>query len=313
MNRDDTPPPQPPARPADGHKGTFGTVCVVGGCAVSGAAMLGAPALAARAALRAGAGLVSAVVPRPLVVPLLTLLPEATAAGLAVDGDDRVVPHEAAGLLEEALEGASACALGPGLGPGHEAEAVAQRVLGQDRTPVVVDADALNALARIDRFTELVRAPAVLTPHPGEFRRLADRLGVSAAGDRERDARSLAQRVGAVVVLKGAGTVVSDGLRAWTCARGHPCLAVGGTGDVLCGLIAGVAAQFVAPGPRAVGSVELPRPPGRPLDLFDAARIGVEAHAIAGERWAADREASGGLLAHELADLLPGVLESMRR
>jgi len=84
--------PSLPARPADGHKGTFGTVCVVGGCAAPGKVMLGAPALAARAALRSGAGLVSAIVPGPLVIPLLTLLPEATAAGLAVDGDHRVAP-----------------------------------------------------------------------------------------------------------------------------------------------------------------------------------------------------------------------------
>jgi len=105
--------------------------------------------------------------------------------------------------------------------------------------------------------------------------------------------------VGCVVVLKGAGTVVSDGIRTWTCTHGHPCLATAGTGDVLAGLIGGLAAQF-APDQEAG------------MSLFDVARLGVQAHAIAGEEWARKHTAQAGLLARELADELPAVLEGMR-
>ena len=106
--------------------------------------------------------------------------------------------------------------------------------------------------------------------------------------------------------------MVSDGLRAWVCTRGSPALATGGTGDVLSGVLGGLIAQYVAPGPAAIGGVTMPRPPERPLDLYDAARVAVEAHAIAGERWGTAHGASAGLLASELADGVPGVLEGMR-
>lgn len=309
-----SPPPLPP-RDAAGHKGTFGTVLVIGGCAAGGAAMLGAPVLAARAALRAGAGLVRLLLPAPLVVPALQMLPSATAVALAVDGQGRVIPHDAAEAIDAALERADAVVVGPGLGgvgvAGPACESMTLRVLGQADVPVVADADALNALAGVPEFAADLRAAAVFTPHPGEFDRLAAALRVSLPrhddGARAASAAALAQRLGMVCVLKGAGTVVSDGLRVWTCDRGHACLATAGTGDVLAGLIGGLIGQLVAKGPRSFGPVRLPTPPGRPLDLYDAARVGVRAHAVAGERWAAGH-APAGLLAGELADLLPGAL-----
>jgi NAD(P)H-hydrate repair Nnr-like enzyme with NAD(P)H-hydrate dehydratase domain len=126
----------------------------------------------------------------------------------------------------------------------------------------------------------------------------------------------MARRLGCIIVLKGAGTVVSDGGRTWTNTTGHPCMATAGTGDVLTGVIAALAAQFVGPPPPA-GIPEsvrsrLPRPPGRPLDLFDAARLAVHAHGLAGERWAAGRAVAAGLLAPELADEIPAALETLR-
>jgi ADP-dependent NAD(P)H-hydrate dehydratase len=314
---DDAPLPPLPARDPEGHKGTFGTVCVVGGCALRESRMFGAPALAARAALRAGAGLAKFTVPSPVLDSAVALTPSATARGLPTDDDGRLIAHEAAEVFDTAASDADAIVIGPGFGPSHAgAASLTIRALAHAECPVVADADALNALAETPDFWLDLRAAAVFTPHPGEFRRLAEPLRLRGdptdQSDRPALAAAMAQRLGVILVLKGAHTVVSDGLRTWVCERGHPCLATAGTGDVLAGLIGGLAAQFVAPGPRSVGGVELPRPAKKPLDLYDATRLGVQAHAIAGEAWARDHDATGGLLAEELADALPGVLESLR-
>ncbi|MAY74228.1 MAG: NAD(P)H-hydrate dehydratase [Phycisphaerae bacterium] len=312
--------PTLPPRDADGHKGTFGTVVVVGGCAAREATMLGAPTLTARAALRAGAGLAKLALPAPLLLPALELLPSATAVGLPVDVHDRVVPHLAAETLDDALASADAVVIGPGLGPtdhaGPAVESMTLRVLSQREIPVVVDADALNVLASMTGFSREIQASSIFTPHPGEFARLAKPLNITHdpkdPATRSTACEAMAQRLGVVCVLKGSKTVVSDGQRTWTCDRGHACLATGGTGDVLGGVIASLVAQFVAPGPQMIGSIKMPKPPGKPLDLFDAARLGVLAHAIAGENWATSHDASAGLLATELTDELPAALESLR-
>lgn len=317
MNEPIASPPPLPARDPSGHKGTFGTVAIVGGCALTDARMFGAPAFAALGALRSGAGLAKLLVPEPILDSTVSLTPSATARGLPTNPDGSLVHHASAEVFDEASRDADAIVVGPGFGPAHTGAAtLTLRALSQTEVPVVADADALNALAATPEFQADVRAPAILTPHPGEFARLASvlRLPFDASDPAQRvdAAESLALRLGAVVVLKGRHTVVSDGLRSWTCDRGHPCLGTAGTGDILAGLIGGLVAQFVAPGPRMIGPVALPKPPGKPLDLFDAARVGVLAHAIAGEAWAHEHEASAGLLASELAECLPGVLETLR-
>ncbi|MEN0020703.1 MAG: NAD(P)H-hydrate dehydratase [Planctomycetota bacterium] len=312
-----------PARPSDGHKGTFGTVVVIGGCAASRSTMLGAPVLAARAALRSGAGLAKLVLPEPLIESALLSLPSATARGLPVEAETGA--HNAAAaapIIDEVVGDADAVTVGPGLGAVADADRVVMRTLMQDDVPIVLDADGLNAMASLPDFASDVRAPLVITPHPGEFARLARALGVQpkpqTADERAEAAGDLARRLGCVVVLKGAGTVVTDGQRAWTCARSVPALATAGTGDVLAGLIAGLIAQAVAPHrpelaalPEAIRA-KMPKDEHRPLTIYDAARVAVEAHALTGERWATVHEASGGLLAEELADELPTVLDRMR-
>lgn len=308
--------PALPARDPMGHKGTFGTVCIVGGCALEAHRMFGAPALSARAALRSGCGLAKLLVPSPLLDAAVSLVPSATARGLPVSGDGGLEPHAAAEVFDEATRDASCIVVGPGLGPaGSGAAAITLRALGQDEVPVVVDADAINALSATPDFQRDFRASAVLTPHPGEFRRLAASLRIAGdptdAADRPDLAQAMALRLGAVVVLKGMGTVVSDGLRTWVCERGHPCLATAGTGDVLAGLIGGLVAQFVSPA-RGLGVPRGVHSTGEDgIDLFDAARLGVQVHALAGERWAATN-AEAGLLAAELADLLPVVIDGQR-
>lgn len=306
-----------PVRDRDGHKGTFGTVVVVGGCAMGLGAhphagdagarvMFGGPVLCARAALRAGCGLVDLAMPAPLVPGALAALESATAHALPVSQSGELDPSECAAVLDPVLSRATALAIGPGLGGGDAVAQVVVRLLARDTLPVVVDADALNALAATPRFDLDFRAPAILTPHPGEFGRLASALGLPALGDHPPPAElhgaaaSLAQRLGAVVVLKGSRTTVSDGISTWSAHAGSPALATGGSGDVLTGICASIVAQF-GPGSRA-----------RSLSMLDCARWAVIVHGMAALRWSASH-GQAGMLAQELCDSVPEALEEARQ
>lgn len=314
----DEPLPILPRRGVDAHKGTMGTVAVIGGSVGNSGVMLGAPVLAAWSAVRSGAGLVRLVVPEPMVLAALTMCPAATGVPLPIDAEGPVA-HAASETVDALAERCDVLAVGPGLGTGAGSRAAVLRCVQQERASVVVDADALTCLSQVPELFRDLHAPAVLTPHPGEFKRLCAGLGLKddlgLATSRADACERLAQRLGCVVVLKGRGTVVSDGLRTWVCLAGHPCLATGGTGDVLTGLIAGLVAQFV-PGVEAMTMrARVPRMPvdrARPLDLFEAARLGVLIHARAGEAWARERGASGGLAAMDLVELLPGLVEACR-
>jgi len=300
----DTPPLPPlPARDPKGHKGTFGTVVIVGGCAQSNRHMIGAPALTATAALRTGAGLARLVMPATVLDSGMVICPSATGVPIPVDNNGSLIPHEVARVMDEQLAGAGCLVVGPGMGPGEGVRTAALRAVQQDHLPVVIDADGLNALAEIPDLHRDFHAAAVLTPHPGEYRTLAGSLRIDLdpvnESSRPAAAAALAQRLGCIVVLKGPRTVVSDGHRSWTNDTGGAELATAGTGDVLSGVIAGLAAQWVRLHARGG------------LDLFDAARLAVRAHGLAGEQWAKRRGAGSGLLALELADELPGVLAGM--
>lgn len=311
--------PRMPVRSASAHKGDAGRVVVVGGNVSAGGMMLGAPALSALGAMRAGCGLCTIVAPSRVLAGALGLCPSATGAELPVDDAGDVIPHEAAAVLDRVLEHASCAVIGPGLGQSFGAASMVLRAIQQEQVPIVLDADGLNAISTEPEGYRELRAAAVLTPHPGEFKRLCAAMGLTnnlgLAADRAQACMSMAQRLGRIVVLKGAGTVVSDGLNTWTCPAGHPCLATGGTGDVLAGVIAGLIAQFCPSGQEMLMRArvpQMPQNPARPLSLFHAACLGVLAHAQAGERWSTQNRASTGLLAHELPALIPGVIESLR-
>jgi hydroxyethylthiazole kinase-like uncharacterized protein yjeF len=212
-----------PRRPRTAHKGAHGHVLVVGG----GPGMPGAARLAGEAALRAGAGLVTLAV-HPDNRGVVAARPElmCIAAGAARD-------------LELALARATIVALGPGLGQGAWSRSVYEAALASGRT-LVVDADALNLLAAAPSR----RSDWVLTPHPGEAARLLGRSTAEVQAARIDAAREIESRYGGVVVLKGAGTVTyPPGGPPWICDRGNPGMATGGMGDVLTGLVAGIAAQ----------------------------------------------------------------------
>ncbi|MDI1289744.1 MAG: NAD(P)H-hydrate dehydratase, partial [bacterium] len=239
-----------PPRPIAGHKGTFGTVLIIGGCATAASRMVGAPALAALAAMgafRAGAGLVKVLSPASILDAAITIVPSATGIALPVDERGWPAIPSAIEVLDRQFASCSACLIGPGMGTEGVAPLVL-RVIQQEDAPLVIDADALNVLASIPDLWRDFRAASILTPHPGEFRRLAEAFKINHDPtdpvQRPRAAAALAQRLGCIVVLKGAGTVVSDGLKAWVCDRGSPSLATAGTGDVLGGLLVGLLAQY---------------------------------------------------------------------
>ena len=294
--------PALPPRDPHGHKGTFGSVLVVGGHAAN-PVMLGGPALAARAALRAGCGLCTLAMPAPLLAQALAVAPSATGCALPVDAEGELRPSEVAAAIDPPLARASAVVVGPGLGSGFAVQQVVVRLVSMVEVPLVVDADALNALASTPDFHRDLRAPTVLTPHPGEFARLAAALGLDrdpvSPQARVSSASALAARLGCVVALKGAGTVVSDGHRVWTCPVEEPALATGGSGDALSGVVAGLAAQFTRPGG------------GARLGLFEVTCLAVQLHADSAVRWAA-RHGHAGMLAQEIADGIPDAMAAMR-
>ncbi len=272
------------ARRPDAHKGHFGHVLVVAGS--TGKA--GAALLAAAAALRAGAGLVTVATDGPTQARIEGRMAEVMVEAVRADADAPPDPARLGALLA----GKSAVAFGPGLGATPATFALLQAVLGAAHGPVVIDADGLNVLA--GRLAELPdpRPPLVLTPHPGEAGRL---VGVGSAAiqrDRLGHARDLARRSGAIVVLKGARTVVAEPQgQVGLVLGGNPGMATAGSGDVLTGILAAVLAQGLAPWP--------------------AARVAAWLHAEAGDR-VAERQGEAGLIAGDLVAELPSLLRDLR-
>lgn len=278
---------QLPARRRAGHKGSFGHVLVVAGSE----GKTGAAALAARAAVRAGAGLVTIACPRGLNDILEVKCTEAMTAPVA-DTPGRALAESALEAIVELAEARDVVAFGPGIGQAPETRALAHGLAAKVGVPMVMDADALNAFARDVSALSARPAATVLTPHPGEAARLLASSPSEVNRDRVGAARELSARSGAVVVLKGAATVCAEpGGRVVVNPTGGPVLASGGTGDVLTGVVAALIGQGLAP--------------------FAAAATAVWWHGRAGDRLAR-RLGPGGLRAHELADALPGTAEAIR-
>mgnify|MGYP002777186409 CR=1 FL=1 len=256
-------------RARDAHKGHFGHVLVVGGDHGMG----GAVRLAAEAALRSGAGLVSVGTRSEHVGALLSARPEAMVRGISGPGD-----------LEVLLERADVVVVGPGLGQSTWSHTLLTAVAERD-LPTVMDADALNLLAQ---SACVLPERVVLTPHPGEAARLLECSTQDILVDRYGSAERLAECFQAVVVLKGAGSLVSArGQRSGVCLGGNPGMASGGSGDVLAGVLGALI--------------------GQGLDPFDAACVAVTAHAQAGDL-AAAAIGERGMLAGDLLSLLPRCL-----
>lgn len=225
------------------HKGRAGHVLVVAGST----GKTGAAAMTAMAAMRVGAGLVTLGIPRSHNPVMENQLTEVMTAPLPDDGIGALGP-EAFDAIAEVAQGKSCIALGPGLGTAQGTKDLTQRIIKEIDIPMVIDADGLNYLA-VDAAVLLDRkAPAVLTPHPGEMARLINGNVSHVQGDRVSVARQFASQYRAVLVLKGARTLVADpyGI-VWINPTGNPGMAAGGMGDVLTGTIAGLLAQGGSP------------------------------------------------------------------
>jgi NAD(P)H-hydrate epimerase len=239
-------------RTAAANKGNFGHVLVVGGSVGKS----GAPAMASMAALRAGAGLVTAAVPLPVLPLVAAIAPELMTFPLAASlagciSAENLAPEVLAALTA----GMTVLAIGPGLGQDPETVKFTTGLLSATKMPAVIDADALNILAAEPvLLAKLAKGRTlVLTPHPGEMARLAGIPTAEVQTNRLEVARNFAQRTQVTLVLKGARTLVAhpDG-RVAINTTGNPGMAKGGSGDLLTGLIAGLLAQYPADAARAV-------------------------------------------------------------
>jgi ADP-dependent NAD(P)H-hydrate dehydratase len=249
-------------RSIDSHKGTFGKVLIIGGSV----GFSGAPAMAGVAALRSGAGLVRVAVPASVLPIVASLNACYTTTALAEDANGQMAP-EAANVLMGELPDYDAAAFGPGAGTGAGVRETLLSLLAIEGLKLVIDADGLNVLAQSGGpggWLGKKKADIILTPHPGEMKRLWKSVfRESMPDDRQQCAAQFAQKTGCVVVLKGAGTVVTEGERVYVNNTGNPGMATGGTGDILTGVITALV--------------------GQGLPLLNAAVLGVHAHGAAGD------------------------------
>jgi ADP-dependent NAD(P)H-hydrate dehydratase / NAD(P)H-hydrate epimerase len=278
-----------PPRPRAGHKGTFGHVLIVGGSS----GMSGAPIMTARAAARAGSGLVTAAVPCSIQPQVAAGMCELMTVPLP-ESSGTITEESALSVLDFA-ECCDAVCLGPGMRNTSSTRAFVARLSATLTRPIVFDADALNGLAEDPSILSSRTAPALLTPHPGECARL---LGISTAdveADRISAARETACRYRSVVVLKGARTVICDGRGnaeppIGINTTGNAGMATGGSGDTLTGILGSLIGQGV--------------------ELWNAARLGVFIHARAGDLAAAHR-GERGLVATDITEMVPFALREL--
>lgn len=288
-----------PKRPAHGHKGSFGHVLIVAGSE----GKTGAAALAAEAAGRTGTGLVTLACPASLNPILERKCTEAMTAPI-VDGGGGFFVEEAFDAVAGLAQTRDVVALGPGLGQHPQTVRFVRRFVETSATPMVIDADGLNALTPeiLQQRFDQHKSVTILTPHPGEAGRLLGGLAASVINaDRITAAQRLANASSSIVVLKGAATVIAEPLvhakaqhravRVVINPTGGPYLATGGTGDVLTGMVAALLAQG--------------------LSAFEAAALAVYLHGAAADRLAA-KMGSSGLLAGDLLGVIPEVAEALR-
>jgi NAD(P)H-hydrate epimerase len=275
--------PQLAPRPRDSHKGRFGTVLVVAGSR----GMAGAAALCGAAALRSGAGLVRIATAAEVQPVVAGFEPSYMTYPLACTAEGLIDFPNARPALQHLLAPATVVAVGPGLGQSEEIRGLLRFLLSETEKPLVIDADALNALVGQTELLASMTRPVIVTPHPGEFARLAGTSTAEVQADRLGQAARLAASSPAgalVVVLKGAGTIGTDGRRYFQNSTGNPGMATGGTGDVLTGVIAALLAQG--------------------LPAFQAAQLGAFVHGLAGDI-ARDHHGEIGMIAGDLVDALP--------
>ncbi len=273
--------PALPQRHAESHKGDFGSALLIGG----GRGMAGAVALASIAALRSGAGRVTAATPAGSQAVVASFEPSLMSCGLP-DDEQGFFSAQATEKLRTLAGPMSAAALGTGLGRSPILTELVARLSSELPIPTVIDADALYALAESGAPNQILPTAAaarVLTPHAGEWARL---IGAPAAKTSrcEAEARAWSAAHKVILVLKGHRTLVTDGTQCYYNTTGNPGMATAGSGDILTGVITGLLAQGMTP--------------------WNAARVGVYLHGLAGDL-AAEDKGEIGLIASDLLATLP--------
>jgi hydroxyethylthiazole kinase-like uncharacterized protein yjeF len=277
-----------PYRPPDGNKGTFGNVLVVAGAR----GFSGAAALASQSALKVGAGLVRLAAPRGIMDALESRLLEVVKVPLAQTADETISP-KAAGQLLHLAKISETVVLGPGITTHPETAEFLRRILPEITVPLIIDADAINILAQNPGTFKKIKAPFILTPHPGELARLVKTTPREINRRRIELATTYAKRFDCILVLKGAPTVIAapDGT-TYVNPTGNSGLASAGSGDVLVGMISGLLAQGQT--------------------LLDAAITGVFLHGLCADR-AMDERNEYTLMAGDLIDYLPKAMNFLLR
>lgn len=266
-----------PDRKNDSHKGDFGRVLLL--CGSWG--YTGAAYLAAMGALRSGTGLVYLGVPESIYAIEAIKLNEAIVFPLS-DRDGKLNCEAIPEILEK-LPPMDAVVMGPGLGQSEDVRVVVTAVLQEAKCPVVLDADGINVMAAHKDILRDRTTPTILTPHPGEF----TRLGGDPA-NRQQAAEEMAKDLGCIVLLKGSGTVITDGHTTYINPTGNPGMAVGGSGDVLAGIIGAFLGQGIAP--------------------IRAAACGAWVHGAAGDLCAREL-GQYGMLPSDMLNVLPRLLK----
>ena len=267
-------------RKPDAHKGDFGKVCIIGGCL----GFSGAAALAGCSALRAGAGLVRVAVPKGILPIIASIEPSFTTIPLPEDSAGRI-SEKAVNTILNAIGDNDVFAFGPGIGVSNDLQSILETLLSQENLRLVIDADGLNNLSRIKHWPDMLKAKLILTPHPGEMKRLwSGLIRDPLPADRTEQAAQFAKHTGTTTVLKGAGTVVAGNNKIYVNTTGNPGMATAGSGDCLTGVIAALA--------------------GQGLNNFDAAVLGVYVHGLAGDL-AAAKLGQVSLIATDIIDFLP--------
>ena len=272
--------PKLPPRASESHKGNYGKVCIIAGSL----GMSGAAALAGRSALRAGAGLVRVATPISVLPIVAAIEPSFTTIALPEDSNGRISARAIHAVLKVVGEN-DAVAFGPGLGTSGALRSILETLLEQESLRLVIDADGLNNLAGIKNWPTKLKANLILTPHPGEFKRLWSGLfREEPPAERQEQAIRLAQQTNTIVVLKGAGTVVTDGEKVYVNKTGNPGMATAGSGDVLTGVITALL--------------------GQGLSDFDAAVLAVYIHGLAGDI-ASEKFGQVSLMTTDIIESLP--------
>ncbi len=264
--------PQLPKRIATGNKSTFGSLAIVGGHLGQADVMFGGTALAALGALRTGIGKCVLAMPQDVLKNAISIVPQATGFPLS----QPALPMQAV-------------VIGPAFGIG-ELQKQALNIVVRSNRPVVIDADAINLLAKNPDMA--IGGNSIITPQPAEFERLRNAFGLT--GSDQEAASSLAKKLGCVIVLKNANTYVTDGESDYELGIANPVLAAAGSGDLLAGIIGGLLTQYFP----------------KDLSLIQIAILGVNIHSSAAKLWL-QKHADRGVIIGELAELIPNVISAL--